>query len=54
MPQDRQEFVNELQDIISQALAAGVEEADIIEALETAAAQLDSGEDDDADDAGNS
>ena len=48
MPQDKSEFANELQNIISEALAAGVAEEDILEALETAAAQLDSGEGDDA------
>ena len=54
MPQDITEFQRELQDLISQALAGGVSEADLVEALETAAAQLDSGEGDDADDAGSS
>ena len=52
MPQDKNEFASELQNIISEALAAGVPEEDIVEALENAAAQLDSGEGDDADDAG--
>ena len=49
MPQDKTDFAHELQHMISQALAAGVEEADIIEALEAAAAQLDSGEADNDD-----
>ena len=44
MPQDKTEFANELQNIISEALAAGIAEEDIVEALESAAAQLDSGE----------
>ena len=48
MPQDLQEFARDLGNLISEALAAGLEEADIVEALETAAAQLDSGEADDA------
>lgn len=50
MPQDPNEFSRDLQNLISEALAAGISEEDLVEALETAAAQLDSGEaDDDAD-----
>ena len=49
MPQDQNEFARDLQNLISEALAAGIPETDIIEALEAAAAQLDSGEADDAD-----
>ena len=48
MPQDPNEFSRDLQNLISEALAAGIPEADIVSVLEAAAEELDSGEGDDA------
>ena len=50
MPQDQQEFARDLQNLISEALAAGIPEEDIVTVLEAAAEELDSGEADASDD----
>lgn len=50
MPQDPNEFATDLQNLISEALAAGIPEAELAQVLTHAAEQLEADDDADTDD----